>query len=203
VVSRPAVRDQTYVDRSVAESARVEAQVARAWAAQLCDMSASLVVEAALVQAVTQRSVAECKRAVALGARSRALRAENRLLRTQIDHEVARSRTRTGEVREAHFGVLRLLIDGTEWPCRGATLDVYHRGPDYDDVGAARWEVHFNPLPPYPMALTLYSPYLVEVEIRDGRELRGKAVLQHNAGARWSLLDADRPLAELRSSDLT
>jgi hypothetical protein len=203
VVCRHAVRDQALLDRLVAQSARLEAQDVRAWAAQLCEMSASLLVEAALVQTVTQRSVAECNRAVDATARARALRAANRLLRTDVDREVGRRPARIRCVREAHFGVLRLRIDGTEWPCRGATLDVYHRGPDYDDLGAAQWEVHFSPILPDPARLTLNTVYFVEIEVRDGRELRGKAVLQHNAGARWSLLDADQPLAELRSSDLT
>jgi hypothetical protein len=199
-VTDDAAREQRLITGEAVHAARERACGFRAESETSRLMAASLRVEAALLKATLERSAAEVARSRALVAIASEIRDRHQQLWDSIERETAARPARPKRTREAHFAVCRLVIDGVPWPAKRATLDVYHRGPDYDDLRAAQWEVHFQPTT-RPATLTRNDRYVVEVETRDGRCLTGKAFLQH-AGEVWTLLDADHPLAGLRADDL-
>jgi hypothetical protein len=104
--------------------------------------------------------------------------------------------------REAHLAVARLVVDGSAYDVRRATLDVYHAGPDFEDLSLVTWEVHF--VCPDDMDLPRgRSEGLVTVETREGRVFSGKAVVQHVSRSLCTVLDLGEGLDGLESSDLT
>ena len=106
-------------------------------------------------------------------------------------------------VREAHFAVASLTLNGESWPTTYAILDVYHHGPDFEDVGAATWEVQFTSARSDGASLQLRREYRVEITTPDGRPFAGRALVEHNVGEVWTLLDFERNLGGLRPEDLT
>jgi hypothetical protein len=200
IVADEAGRQQRLITDLIGQTSRERARRFRADSEQSRRTAASLRVEAALLRATVERSAAEVARSQSLLRAARALGQQHERLWESIERETATRPARRKKIREAHFAVLRLVIDGMLWPTSYATLDVYHHGPDYDDLNAAQWEVHFQPCT-RPGALIRNETYVVEADIRDGRCLTGKAFLEH-AGAILALLDAGEPLDGLRAGDL-
>jgi hypothetical protein len=195
-----AASEQRVITGLTVHAARERARGLRAESEDSRLRTVSLRVEATLLRATLERSAAELERSRSLLATASALGQQHRVLWDSIEREIGARPAKRRRSREAHFAVLGLAINDVTWPAKHATLDVYHPGPDYDDVTGVQWEVHFQPTT-RPATLTPNERYLVEVQIRDGRHLTGKAFLQH-AGAMWSLLDDDEPLIGLRADDL-
>ena len=93
-------------------------------------------------------------------------------------------------------------MDGSTYDVRRATLDVYHAGPDFDDLSDVTWEVHFV-CPDGVDLPRVRSESLIKVETRDGRVFSGEAVVQHASRSLCTLLDLGDGLDGLESSDLT
>ena len=102
-------------------------------------------------------------------------------------------------LREAHFGIATLHIDTELWSTHG-TLDVYQRGVDID-VSTAQWEITFFPEVDG-AALLRNLEYAIAAETTTGRRFVGRAVLEHNVGTMWTLLDSGTPLDGLCVADL-
>ena len=101
-----------------------------------------------------------------------------------------------------HLAVVRLVVDGSAYDVRRATLDVYHPGPDFDDLAHVTWEVHF--VCPDGVGLPrVRSEGPVTVETRDGRIFSGEAVVQHASSSLCTLLDMGEGLDGLEPSDLS
>jgi hypothetical protein len=104
--------------------------------------------------------------------------------------------------RETHLAVARLVVDGSVYDVRRATLDVYHTGPDFDDLSLVTWEVHF--VCPDDVALPrVRSEGPITVETREGRVFSGEAVVQHVSRSLCTLLDLGDGLDGLEITDLT
>ena len=119
-----------------------------------------------------------------------------------VDGHRSRPSSARPKRRETHLAVERLVVDGSTYDVRRATLDVYHAGPDFDDLSDVTWEVHFV-CPDGVDLPRVRSESLIKVETRDGRVFSGEAVVQHASRSLCTLLDLGDGLDGLESSDLT
>jgi hypothetical protein len=107
---------------------------------------------------------------------------------------------RSRRTREAHFAIASILVDGEPWAVGYASLDVYHRGPDFDDPTEAVWEVQCTTAPGA-RQLEVRREYSLVIDTRNGRRFAGQVFTQHSSSEICTLLDTGEPLEGLEPAD--
>jgi hypothetical protein len=186
-----------WIDRMVRHSESV-----RARASQACETSAIAITRSEFLRdrlQAARQTLAESTGNPSAG-RTAVLELEPEPEPEPVPELPAPKPARGRRTREAHFAIASMLVDGEPWTVGYASLDIYHRGPDYEDPTEAIWEVQCTTAPAT-RRLEVRREYSLVIDARNGRRFEGRVFTQHSSSELCTLLDTGQPLVGLEAAD--